>query len=237
MKLKCIIVDDEPLAHGVLEKYISRINSLELVGKCNNAIEAINFIHNNPVDLIFLDINMPELSGIDMLKSLQHQPKIIITTAYSEFALDGYEFGVSDYLLKPIKFDRFLKSVNRVIESLPKVSSSNEPNSEIQNEKENFIFLKQEQSVFKVTYSDILYFEALGNYLQVYTTSQKIIVRETMAEMETKLPIDIFIRIHKSTIVNFTRIEKFINNQVFIAGKEFPVGTLYKNELVKRFKP
>lgn len=237
MKLKCIIVDDEPLAHGVLEKYISRINSLELVGKCNNAIEAINFIHYNPVDLIFLDINMPELSGIDMLKSLQHQPKIIITTAYSEFALDGYEFGVSDYLLKPIKFDRFLKSVNRVIESLPKISSSNEPNSEIQNEKENFIFLKQEQSVFKVTYSDILYFEALGNYLQVYTTSQKIIVRETMAEMEVKLPIDIFIRIHKSTIVNFTRIEKFINNQVFIAGKEFPVGTLYKNELVKRFKP
>ncbi len=237
MKLKCIIVDDEPLAHSVLEKYISRINSLELLGKCNNAIEAINFIHNNPVDLIFLDINMPELSGIDMLKSLQHQPKIIITTAYSEFALDGYEFGVSDYLLKPIKFDRFLKSVNRVIESLPKTSSSNEPNYEFQNEKENFIFLKQDQSVFKVSYSDILYFEALGNYLQVYTTSQKIIIRETMAEMEAKLPIDIFIRIHKSTIVNFTRIEKFINNQILIAGKEFPVGTLYKNELVKRFKP
>lgn len=237
MKLKCIIVDDEPLAHGVLEKYISRINSLELIGKCNNAVEAINFIHNNPVDLIFLDINMPELSGIDMLKSLQRQPKIIITTAYSEFALDGYEFGVSDYLLKPIKFDRFLKSVNRVIESLPKTSSSNEPNNEFQNEKENFIFLKQDQSVFKVSYSNILYFEALGNYLQVYTTSQKIIVRETMAEMEAKLPMDIFIRIHKSTIVNFTRIEKFINNQVFIAGKEFPVGTLYKNELVKRFKP
>ncbi|RPH33107.1 MAG: DNA-binding response regulator [Bacteroidales bacterium] len=236
MKLKCLIVDDEPLAHGILEKYISRINSLELVGKCNNAIEAINFIHTNPVDLIFLDINMPELSGIEMLKSLQHQPKIIITTAYSEFALDGYEFGVSDYLLKPIKFDRFLKAVNRVIESMSKTSSKNIINDEIQTDSENHIFLKQDQSIFKVNYSDILYFEALGNYLQVYTTTQKIIVRETMAEMEEKLPNDIFIRIHKSTIVNFTKIEKFINNHIIIVGKEFPVGTLYKNELVKRLK-
>jgi DNA-binding LytR/AlgR family response regulator len=237
MKLKCIIVDDEPLAHGVLEKYISRISGLELVGKCNNAIEAINFIHSNPVDLIFLDINMPELSGIEMLKSLQHQPKIIITTAYSEFALDGYEFGVSDYLLKPIKFDRFLKAVNRVINSTQKTTATNISDAEVEPDNESFIFLKQDQSVFKVNYSDILHIQALGNYLQVFTTSQKMIVRETMAEMEEKLPKDIFIRIHKSTIVNFTKIEKFINNQIFIAGKEFPVGTLYKNELVKRFKP
>jgi DNA-binding LytR/AlgR family response regulator len=235
MILKCIIVDDEPLAHGVLEKYISRISSLELVSKCSNAIEATNFIHCNAVDLIFLDINMPELSGIEMLKSLQHQPKIIITTAYSEFALDGYEFGVSDYLLKPIKFERFLKAVNRVIESFPKAVSSN---SAIQTNdtEDDFIFLKQDQSIFKVFLSDILYIEALGNYLQVFTTSQKIIVRETMGDMQTKLPIDKFIRIHKSTIVNFTKIEKLANNHVFILGKKFPVGILYKNELVNRLK-
>lgn len=236
MMLKCIIVDDEPLAQNVLKVYISRIQSLELVGICSNALEAINFLHANHADLIFLDINMPELSGIEMLKTLQHQPKVVLTTAYSEFALESYEYGVSDYLLKPIKFDRFLKAVNRVLDSNTQCSSSNSSNSEAQASSEDFIFLKQDQSVFKVNHSDILYIEAFGNYLQVYTLMHKIIVRETMAEMKDRLPGSIFIRVHRSFILNISKIEKLINNQIVIADREIPVGAFYKNELIKKLK-
>lgn len=234
MTLKCIIVDDEPLALVVLEKYISRISSLELMEKCSNAIEATNYIHNNPVDLIFLDINMPELSGVEMLKSLQHQPKIIITTAYSEFALDGYEFGVADYLLKPIKFDRFLKAVNRVIDSITKAIPSNNSIPEVAVDNGNYIFLKQDQEVFKVKTADILYIEALGNYLQVYTLEKKIITRETMCDFEKRINGERFIRIHKSFIVNISKIEKISNNHVFIAARQISIGTTYKSELMKR---
>lgn len=233
--IKCIIVDDEPLAHVVLENYITQIQSLELVAKCKNALEAINFLHKNEIDLIFLDINMPDISGIEMLKTLKVQPKIIFTTAYSEFALESYEYGVSDYLLKPIKFDRFLKAVNRVIDSKANtVPVATENNESTVDTKEDYIFIKQDQSVFKVNFADILYVEALGNYLQVYTTQKKIVARETMAEMEKKLTHENFIRVHKSFIVNVSKIEKIVNNQICIANIEISIGTIYKSELMKK---
>jgi DNA-binding LytR/AlgR family response regulator len=173
-----MIVDDEPLAHVVLEKYISQVQSLELVSNCKHAIDAINYLHSNSVDLIFLDINMPDLSGIDFLKTLKFQPQIIFTTAYSEFALESYEFGVTDYLLKPIKFDRFLKAVNKAIASITieptnTIQESNSTEELVQslNEDKEYLFLKQDNSVFKVKYLDILYVEAFGNYLKVYPVS------------------------------------------------------------------
>ena len=197
-----MIVDDEPLAHGILENYISRIETLDLVANCKNALEAINFLHTNSADLIFLDINMPELSGIELLKTLEHQPKIIFTTAYSEFALESYEYGVSDYLLKPIKFDRFLKSVNRVIDSLSVKRPKSNDNIKTQEKSDDFIFIKQDQSVFKVKFSDIRYIEAYGNYVKVYTNEEKIVARQTMTEIHKLLTHENFIRVHKSFIVN-----------------------------------
>ncbi len=235
MKIKCIIVDDEPLAHVVLEKYITQIQSLELIAKCKNAMEAINFLHNNSVDLIFLDINMPDLSGIELLKTLKKQPRIIFTTAYSEFALESYEYGATDYLLKPIKFERFLKAVNKALELSSSTVSSEVTETPKTKEQENdFIFLKQDHSVYKVNYSDILYIEALGNYLQVFTSDKKIVARETMSEMDKSLSREQFIRVHKSFIVNITKIEEIKNNCINIAGKEISIGTIYKSELMKK---
>ncbi len=241
MTIKCITVDDEPLAHVVLEKYISQVQSLQLVAKCKNAMEAINFLHANSVDLIFLDINMPDLSGIEMLKTLKQQPKIIFTTAYSEFALESYEYGVSDYLLKPIKFDRFLAAVNKVIDLLQLTTHKIEKKSEIQlseTEKEtaknDFIFIKQDHSIFKVQFSNILYVEAYGNYVQIYTTDKKIVARKTMTEMDKSLTDQNLIRIHKSFIVNVLKIEEIKNNQIRIADKEISIGTIYKRELMKK---
>jgi len=235
MRINCIIVDDEPLAHVVLENYISQIQSLELLAKCKNALEALNFLHKNVIDLIFLDINMPDLSGIELLKTLKFQPKVIFTTAYSEFALESYEYGAIDYLLKPIKFDRFLKAVNKVIDSSPTllIEHKTEKNN-TEETQADFIFVKQDQSVFKVKFADILYIEAMGNYLQVITNTQKIIARETLSEMEKSLKNENLIRIHKSFIVNISKIGKIVNNQISIAGKEISIGTIYKSELMKK---
>lgn len=234
MSIKCIIVDDEPLAHVVLEKYIAQIQNLELLANCKNALEALNFLHTNTVDLIFLDINMPDLSGIELLKTLKYQPKIIFTTAYSEFALEGYEYGATDYLLKPIKFERFLKAVNRAFDTMePKQEKKEEPVQEDES-KQNHIFLKQDQSVLKVMFSDINYVEAYGNYVQVYTTDQKIITRQTMTEIEKALQDENFLRVHKSYIVNITKIDKIHNNQIHICDKEISIGTIYKSELMKK---
>lgn len=239
-----MIVDDEPLAHKVLEKYILQVQSLELVTNCKNAMEAINYLHSNSVDLIFLDINMPDLSGIDFLKTLQHKPQVIFTTAYSEFALESYEYGVTDYLLKPIKFDRFLKAVNRAIEAISKEAEQlkqtkeiSKPKTEIKDildEENEYTFFKQDSSVYKVKYSDILYVEAFGNYLKVFTTNQKIVARKTMTEFENELSYDNIIRVQKSYFVNILKIDKIELNQIHIGEKQISIGTIYKSELMKK---
>lgn len=241
MKVRCMIVDDEPLAHKVLEKYISQVQRLELVMNCKNAMEAINFLHSNSVDLIFLDINMPDLSGIDFLKTLQHKPQVIFTTAYSEFALESYEYGVTDYLLKPIKFDRFLKAVNKVLDLAKDKPVKTKLNKEIKEESEEFseeeneyVFFKQDSSVYKVKYSEILYVEAFGNYLKVFTVTQKIVARKTMTEFEQELPYENLVRVHKSYFINILKIDKIELNQIHIGDKQISIGTIYKSELLKK---
>ena len=236
-----MIVDDEPLAHIVLEKYISQVQSLELVSNCKHAMEAINYLHSSSIDLIFLDINMPDLSGIDFLKTLKFQPQIIFTTAYSEFALESYEYGVSDYLLKPIKFDRFLKAVNKAIDSIPtkathttQESNSTEEGGESPKEEKEYIYLKQDKSVFKVKYVDILHVEAFGNYLKVFTNEQKIVVRKTMTEFEQSLSNENMIRVHKSYFINILNIDKIEYNQIHIGEVKISIGTIYKSELMKK---
>ena len=229
MELKCLIVDDEVLAQDVIEKYISTIPTLKLVGKCDSAVEAISFLHNNSVDLLFLDLNMPELSGLDMLKTLTNPPKVILTTAYSEYALESYEYGVVDYLLKPIKLERFITAVNKVVELIGKVKGIDAG----EDSKVEPIFIKEDQTTYAVPPSSILYVEAYGNYLKIHTPDKIYVTRETMQHMTNQLPDTIFCRIHKSFIVNKLKISKVTGNMLFINELELPIGTTYKMDLMR----
>ena len=224
MKIKCLIVDDEVLAQDVIEKYILATPTLALEGKSDNAIDAIAFLHDHDVDLMFLDINMPEMGGLDMLNTLTNPPKVIFTTAYSEYALDSYEYGAVDYLLKPIKFERFIKAINKVVEQL----RPNPAESKEEDHAASSIFIKEDQVTHQIKTSDIQFISAYGNYLKVHTSDKTYVVRETMHEMESLLPEEIFIRVHKSFIVSLSSIESISGNRINIKGEEIPVGEMYK---------
>lgn len=231
MILKCLIVDDEALAQDVIEKYVKNIPTLQLVGKCDSAVEAISFLHNNHVDLLFLDLNMPELSGIEMLKTLNNPPKVILTTAYSEYALESYEYGVVDYLLKPIKFERFLKAVNKVVDQFDENNATEESGKE---QHASTIFIKEDQVTYQLNLNEILFIEAYGNYLKVHTLEKVYVARDTMHDMENKLPEESFIRIHKSFIISIPKIESISGNRVFINKIEIPIGEMYKLALKQK---
>lgn len=233
--LKCIIVEDEKLAQDVLKKYISLIPTLKLIDSFNNASDAFAYIHDNEVDLIFLDINMPQLSGIDFLKTLPKQYQIIITTAYSEHALEGYEYSVCDYLLKPIRYERFLKAINKVLElnkRQDKVVHTDDKKDAL-----NHIFIKEDHIVHKVFFKDLLYVEAFGNYVKIYTREPKpILARITLTEMESQLPTDLFLRVHKSYIVAINAVDKIETTELVIAAKKIPLGATYRQEIRKKFR-
>lgn len=232
MKVKCLIVDDEELAIKVLEKFINTFPMLELIGTCDNALETITFLHNTEVDLLFLDINMPELSGLDMLKTLSNPPKVILTTAYSEYALESYEYGIVDYLLKPIKLERFVKAVNKVVEIMQVKSTKTDEEKTVNKT----LFVKVDNTSYQLNYADILYVEAYGNYLKIHTANKTYITRETMQNVENEMAGSVFVRAHKSFIVNVSSIEKITGNVIYLSGKEIPIGTSYKNELLKHIK-
>jgi len=225
MKIKCIVVDDEPLAQRVLEKYISSLPSLELLKKCNNALEAMSFLHQNKVDLVFLDIKMPELTGIDFLQTMTHPLKIIITTAYSEYALQGYEYSVTDYLLKPFSFERFLKAVNKVTNRNVENNSTLSINREL---ADDFIFLKEDKIEHKILFSEIKYIEGCGNYIKVFTNNKMLMVAETLTTIKKNLPTELFVRIHKSFIVSIKRIDQVEGNIIRIGKNVIPIGNYYR---------
>jgi len=233
MELKCLIVDDEVLAQDVIEKYIATIPTLKLVGKCDNAVEAISYLHNNPVDLLFLDLNMPELSGLEMLKTLSNPPKVILTTAYSEYALESYEFGVVDYLLKPIKLERFIKAVNKVVEQVNIPMESEEIPAELKTQS---IFIKEDQVTYQVNMGDILFVEAYGNYLKIHTSDRIYVARDTMHDMVNRLPKDLFLRVHKSYIISLSKISHISGNRVYIDKKDIPIGEMYKMMLKQKIE-
>lgn len=234
MILKCLIVDDEPPAHKILENYIGKLNSLSLAGNCYNAIEALNFLHETPVDILFLDINMPELSGLDMLKTLANPPVVILTTAYSEFALEGYEFGVLDYLMKPIRFDRFLKSVNRVLQlKSALVSTTPKPTETPAPSKETSFFVKVDGIQQKVLFEDINFVESKGNFVQLHLQSNRLLTAETLTNMGNKLSPFGFIRVHKSYIVNKEKVTAIEGNQLIIGTAKIPIGNSYRQVVLK----
>jgi two-component system, LytTR family, response regulator len=229
-KLKCIIVDDEPLAHVVLEQYISKISTLKIVQKCSNAFDAISYLQQNKVDLIFLDINMPDFSGIDLLDSFEQRPHVIITSAYAEYGVKSYEYNVADYLLKPFAFERFVKATNKVLALCNKNEETKETKKQL---SDNFIFLKSDKTQHKVLFDDILYIQAYGNFVKVYTQKKTFVTNLTMTQIASQLPENLFIRVHRSYIASLSKIEKITGNAIFINKAQIPIGGNYK-ELIMR---
>jgi DNA-binding LytR/AlgR family response regulator len=230
---RCLIVDDEPAAHFVLVNYIERMGKLQLEGQCYNVLEAINFLHLHQVDIIFLDINMPELSGFDLLKTLAHPPRIILTTAYSEFALDSYEYGAMDYLLKPIQFPRFLKSIDRFIATQPQEQGFAQKSG---ISRDPSFMVKVDGSLVRIDPEELIYAQSLGNYVKLFTSKQTYLASITTTELEHRLPSDKFMRIHKSHIISLDKVTRFSNAAVSIGSTELPVGITFRRELTERLK-
>lgn len=232
--IKAIIVDDEPLALEVLETYISQIPDIELVSKCGNAFEANEALKNNQIDLMFLDIQMPQLSGIDFLKTLANPPSVIFTTAYPDYAVEGFELNAVDYLLKPISLERFLKSVNKVSEKLMSKKKENDHSSN--ESQEDFFFVKADKKLVKVNFDDILYIEGLKDYVIIRQENGRVITLQTMKSLEDRLPLNHFKRVHRSFIVNINKITAILGNMVELmeAGKikQLPIGKNYRDELL-----
>lgn len=222
MKINCLIVDDEPLAQDVLDTYIKQVPLLNLVGICNNAIEALEKMHQNTIDLIFLDIQMPEISGIDFLKSLKAPPLVIFTTAYQNYALQGFELNAVDYLLKPFSLDRFQKAVKRASELARMIEESSQKEDE-------YIFIKSDQRLQKVSFGEILYVEALADYVKIHTNDKRYITLQTMKNMEEKLPEKYFKRVHRSFIVSLDKIMAIVGGNVEVNGQRIPIGKNYKD--------
>jgi DNA-binding LytR/AlgR family response regulator len=228
MKYKCIIVDDEPLAIEVIKTHISNLGLFEIVAECNNASEAFQCLSAGYIDLMFLDIQMPGLKGTDFLKTLVNPPKVILTTAYRDYALEGYELNVLDYLLKPISYDRFLKAVNKFL-----VNDTGKPDGK---EDKTHIYLNVNKKVHKILIADIIYIESVKDYLTVHTLSGKIVAKHTISAFELLLPENEFIRIHRSFIVSIGKIKGFNAHNIDIGGKELPIGPNYHTQVFEKLK-
>jgi DNA-binding LytR/AlgR family response regulator len=228
--MKCIIVDDEPLAIEILESYVSKVEQLRLEGSFRNAISAFTFLQQHQVDLIFLDIQMPKLSGIDFLKTLKNPPKVIFTTAFRDYAIEGFELEVADYLLKPIPFDRFLKAVAKVLHqpvAQPLVPSG-KPDA-----GDDFVYFKVDKKMVKTRMTDILYIESIKDYVKVRTPEKEIITQQKISYLEESLPKEKFLRIHRSFIINRDRIDAYSATEIEIGKFHIPVGRNYKNDVMK----
>lgn len=234
--MNCIIVDDEELAIKVLENHISKIDTLHIVATCKNAMEAFSRIQREKVDLLFLDIQMPKLSGFGLLKSLPQAPHVVITTAHREFALESYEFTIADYLLKPISFERFLKAISKIhyLDQLkaPVVSSFSEPITQENNQA--FFYIQSDRQFVKILLKEVLFIESHRNHVRILTSTGNYITLKSISEMERKLPPQHFIRIHRSYIVNLSKINQFTHSNIQVGDKTLPIGSMYKNEVVKR---
>lgn len=234
MNLNCLIVDDEPLARNLIAEYVKKVPYLNLVKICASPVEALDALRNNPMDLIFLDIQMPEITGISLLKSLHRKPLVILTTAYSEYALESYEHDVVDYLLKPITLERFLKAVDKAAQRLANpVSNNPEKQPSAQTDHTNqFVFVKDGTKLIKVKWDDILYVEGLKDYVTIHTRQQKIVSLQRLKALEESLPPDQFIRIHNSFIIALQAIDSVHKDKVQIGTTFLPVSDSYR----KNFK-
>jgi DNA-binding LytR/AlgR family response regulator len=226
--IKCIIVEDELLAQQVIQAHLQKTDQFELVGICNNALEAMDMLNDREVDLIFLDIQLPGMTGLHFLRTLEDAPLVVLTTAYSEYALESYEFNVIDYLLKPISYERFSKTVNKIKEGR---LFSQEPKDK-SGSPQDHIFIKSNSKFFKVNFSEIMYVEGMKDYLKIYTPEYKLITHQTMSEMEKLLPAGRFMRVHKSYIVAIPFIKSIYGNAIEIDKATIPIGGSFKEKVM-----
>lgn len=237
MKIRTLIVDDEPHAIEIIRKYASQVPAIEVVGTCYHAIDAFHTIQQTTVDLMFLDVKMPGLSGTDLARSLKHPPRIVFTTAYQEYAVEGFDLDAVDYLLKPIAFDRFLRAVDKVI-ALEKAEQTTVPQSPTTVEPaEHFLYLRIERRLVKVSTRDILWIESVRDYVKVVTQDKVHTTKQKISVTEDLLPSGEFIRIHRSFIVPLNRVEGYHPNHVVIAGNKLPIGRNYKLETARKLLP
>jgi DNA-binding LytR/AlgR family response regulator len=220
--VNCIIADDEPLAREVIETYLQKIDQLRLVTTCVNGVEVFNAIRANSIDLLFLDIQMPQLTGMELLRTLQNPPAVIITTAYREFALESYELNVIDYLLKPVSFERFVKAINR-FEMLTKT-----------DEPKDHLYIKSDKKMVRVMLKDLLYIEGLKDYVKIHTTTGAVITYQTLASFEERLSGGQFIRVHRSFIVSVDHIHSYSATQVELGKVSIPIGSSYAQQIFKQ---
>jgi DNA-binding LytR/AlgR family response regulator len=227
--IKCIIVEDETLAQNVIQSHLQKTEQFELVGICSNALEAKEALNKQDVDLIFLDIQLPGMTGLNFLRNMQNPPLVVLTTAYSEYALESYEFNVIDYLLKPISFERFSKTINKIVEGklLNSVSKENEKTFR------DHIFIKSNNKFFKVNFSEIIYIEGMKDYLKIHTTDYKLVTHQTLSEMEKILPEKQFIRVHKSYIISLAHIKSIYGNNIEMNKASVPIGINYKERVMQ----
>jgi len=226
-KLSCIIVDDEPVARKILHEFVEQVPFMDLQGKFENAMKAEAFLKNNEIDIVFLDIEMPKISGLQFLQRMHIESIVILTTAFPQYALEGYELDIIDYLLKPVAFSRFLKAVQKAKDyHQMKYMATAIP-------QPSYIFIKSDKRIEKIELTDILYAESLGNYVSVYTDSKKIIAYLTMKSLESQLPLNQFIKIHQSYLVNCSKIEAIEGNEIRIGNKSLPISRNYREMVMK----
>ena len=231
-KIHCLVIDDEPPAREILKQHIAGVEALELTGTCSNAVEAVSFSKEHPVDLLFLDIQMPQLLGTNFIRTLKNPPKVIFTTAYRKYAVEGFELDAVDYLLKPISFERFLKAVNKVLQ----VNISNArptmpmptPIEKQNGQSNSFMYFRAERKMVKVFFRDILFIEGLKDYIKIVTDTKTIVTKYVLSTLEEMLPANEFLRIHKSYIVAISKIDSYNTDTIHIAKHELPIGRLYK---------
>ena len=233
-EIHCIIVDDEPIAREILENHLKKINAVKVVATCKNAIEAFNIINTNKIDLIFLDINMPEISGLSFASTINKNSKIIFTTAYREYAIEGFDLQAVDYLLKPISFERLLKAVHKFFDET--VLIDNEITQEIIQEKSEFIFVRSDRKMIKINFSEIFYIESLSDYIKIHLENKIIVTREAITSIEAKLPQKEFMRIHRSYIVSISKIESFTNEYIEVKKTAIPISRSYKKDVLHRLE-
>lgn len=231
--MNCIALDDEPLALDIIEAYVKKHPELNLIARCNNAEEASKVLNSQHIDLMFLDIQMPGVTGLNFVRSLKNKPLFMFTTAYSEYAIDGFELDAIDYLLKPIAYDRFEKAIEKAKEYYTIKNNSGLTESDLEND---FIFVKANQQLIKLAYGEILYVEAFADYVKIFLNDRKIVTLQTMKKMEAKLPSDIFSRVHRSFIVSRKAVQSFSTSVCEVNGEKIPVGKNYKNDFIKLMK-
>lgn len=224
-----MVVDDEPIGRDIMESFVKKISFLELVAVCEDAFEALEILENHPVDLLLSDIQMPEINGLEFVRSLPSPPVIIFITAYDQFAVNSFELGVADYLLKPVSFDRFLKAINK---ARIQIDLQKQPSHSVNNENQDYFFIKANNKLNKILYSNILYIESMGDYIKIFNTDETVVSYSSMKAVEEKIPFNRFVRIHKSYIISINAVKAVNGNNVeLINGTSLPVAKSHKEEL------